>query len=150
MLQKRVIVETTPEPDEFISPIFTRAKKDGTYRMILNLKHFNKHIYYKHFKMESIQNVIDIVKPGVWIAKVDLKDAFFTIPIYAPHQKYLKFVNQGIYYKFAAMPNGYGPAMRAFSKVLKPPFAVLRENGQLSVVFVDDIYLQGDTFDEWQ
>ena len=150
LLQKKVIVETTPEPDEFISPIFTRAKKDGTYRMILNLKHFNKHICYKHFKMESIQNVIDIVKPGVWIAKVDLKDAFFTILIYAPHKKYLRFVNQGIYYKFAAMPNGYGPAMRAFSKVLKPPFAVLRENGQLSVVFVDDIYLQGDTFDECQ
>ena len=35
-------------------------------------------------------------------------------------------------------------------KVLKPPFAVLRENEQLSVVFVDDIYLQGDTFDECQ
>ena len=69
---------------------FLQAKKDDTYRMILNLKHFNKHICYKHFKMEGIQNVIDIVKPGVWIvAKVDLKDAFFTIPIYAPHKKYL-------------------------------------------------------------
>ena len=100
--------------------------------------------------MESIKNVIDIVKPGVCIAKVDLKDAFFTFPIYAPHQKYLKFVNLGICYKFAAKPNGYGPAMRAFTKVLKPPFAVFRENGQLSVVFVDDIYLQGDTFDECQ
>ena len=74
----------------------------------------------------------------------------FTIPIYAPHKKYLKFVNQGIYYKFAVMPNGYGPAMRALTKVLKPPFAVLRENGQLSVMFVDDIYLQGGTFDECQ
>ena len=48
------------------------------------------------------------------------------------------------------MPNGYGPAMRAFTKVLKPPFAVLRENGQLSVVFADDIYLQGDNSDECQ
>ena len=141
---------TTQEPDEFISPIFTRAKKDGTYRMILNLKHFDENICYKHFKMGSIHNVIDIVKPGVWIAKVDLKDAFFTIPIYAPHKKYLKYVNQGIYYKFAAMPNGYDPAMRAFTEVLKPPFAVLRENRQLSVVFVDDIYLQGDTFGECQ
>ena len=80
LLQKKVIVETTQEPDEFISPIFTRAKKDGTYRMILNLKQFNEHICYRHFKMESIQNVIDIVKPGMWIAKVDLKDAFVHYP----------------------------------------------------------------------
>ena len=48
------------------------------------------------------------------------------------------------------MPNNYGPAMRAFTKVLKPPFAVLRENGQLSVVFAGDIYLQEDNFDECQ
>ena len=48
------------------------------------------------------------------------------------------------------MPNGYGPATRAFTKVLKPPFAVLRKNGQPSVVFVDGIYPQGDTFDECQ
>ena len=102
---------------------------------------------YKHFKMESIQNVIDIVKPGAWIAMVDLKDGFFTVPTYGPHKNYLKFVNQGIYYKFAAMSNGYDLAMRAFTKVLtcKPPFAALRENGQFSVVFVDDIYLQEDT-----
>ena len=78
--QKKIIVETTQGPDDFISPIFARAKKDGTYRMILTLKQFNEHICYKHFKMESIQNVIDIVKPGVWIAKVDLKDAFLLSP----------------------------------------------------------------------
>ena len=86
LLQKKVVVETTQEPDDFISPIFARAKQDCIYRMILNLQKLNEHICYKHFKMESIQNVIDIVKPGVWIAKVDVKDAFFSIPIYAPHQ----------------------------------------------------------------
>ena len=128
LLQKKVIVETTPEPDEFTSPIFTRAKKDGTYRMILTLKHFNKHICYKHFKMESIQNVIDIVQPGVWIAKVELKDAFFTIPIYARHKKY-----QRIYYKFAAMPNGYGPAVRAFTNVLKPPLQYSEKMGNFQL-----------------
>ena len=40
--------------------------------------------------------------------------------------------------------------MRAFTKVLKPSFEVLRENGQLPVVFVDDIYLKGDNFDGCQ
>ena len=64
LLQKKVIVETTQEPDDFISPFFTRAKTDGTYRVILNLTQFNEHICYKHFKIESIQNVTDIVEPG--------------------------------------------------------------------------------------
>ena len=36
--------------------------------------------------------------------------------------------------------------MRVFIKLLKPPFSILRTHGYLSVVFVDDSYLQGHTF----
>ena len=43
------------------------------------------------------------------------------------------------------MPNGYGPAMRAFTKLMKPPFSFLRSEGYLSVIYVDDCYLQGDS-----
>ena len=44
------------------------------------------------------------------------------------------------------MPNSYGPAMRAFTKVMKPPFSFLRSEGYLSFIYVDDCYLQGDSF----
>ena len=43
------------------------------------------------------------------------------------------------------MPNGYSDAMRIFTKILKPPFAQLRKMGHLSVIYVDDSYLQGET-----
>ena len=38
--------------------------------------------------------------------------------------------------------------MRVFTKVLIPAFSYLREIGYLSVVYVDDFYLQGETFKE--
>ena len=41
--------------------------------MILNLKQFNTHITYRHFKMESINQVIDIVRPNVYMASIDLR-----------------------------------------------------------------------------
>ena len=41
LLSKGVIVNTTREPNDYVSRIFTRTKKDGNYRMILNLKTFN-------------------------------------------------------------------------------------------------------------
>ena len=50
--------------------------------------------------------------------------------------------------QFRAMPNGYCDAMRVFTKLLKPVFATLRENGFESVIYVDDSLLQGDTFEE--
>jgi len=46
------------------------------------------------------------------------------------------------------MPNGYGPDMRLFTKILKTPFAWLRARGHKSVVYVDDTYLQGNTWQE--
>ena len=44
------------------------------------------------------------------------------------------------------MPNGYGPAMRAFTKLMKPPSSFLRYEGYSSVIYVNDCYLHGDSF----
>ena len=43
------------------------------------------------------------------------------------------------------MHNGYSDATHVFTKMLKPPLKVLREKGHLSVVYVDDVLLQGHT-----
>ena len=88
--------------------------------------------------MESFQDVFKIIQPNCWMAIVDLKDAFYSVPIHKDHQKYLKFQWQKKNYKFLGMPNGYSEAMRIFTKILKPPFSALRKQGLLSVTFVDD------------
>ena len=92
LLSKEVICESRRERNDYLSNVFTRNKKDGGKRMILNLKQFNTRITYRHFKMESINQVIDIIRPNVYMASIDLKDAFYSIPIHPEHQKYLKFV----------------------------------------------------------
>ena len=48
-----------------------------------------------HFKMESIRNVISMFHKGVWMASVDLKDAFFTVPINVHGEKYLNPIRPG-------------------------------------------------------
>ena len=145
LLKKLVIVYSTLEEGEFISDIFTRDKKDGNKRMILNLKKINKFVNYKHFQMESINNIVNLIKPNVYMASTDLKDAFFSVPIHYDHQKYLKFIF-GNLFQFTSMPNGYGPAMRIVTKISKVQFGHLRNQGRNSVVYVDDSYLQGDTY----
>ena len=39
LLSKGVIVNTTRKPNDNVSSIFTSNKKDGSYRMIFNLKY---------------------------------------------------------------------------------------------------------------
>ena len=94
--------------------------------------------------MESLKDVFKIIKKDEWMASVDLKDAFFTIPVHILHQKYFKFEWFNQLYKFLGMPNGYSDAMRIFKEMLKPFFGYLRKQGHLSIVIVDDSYLQAD------
>ena len=76
------------EEGDFMSFIFTREKRDGSYRMILNLKQLNKHIQCEYFKMGSLQSVLNIIRPNCWIASVDLKDTFYMVPIHLDHQSF--------------------------------------------------------------
>lgn len=52
--------------------------------------------------------------------------------------------------QFKAIPNGYKDAMQVFNKVLKAPFAYLREQGLSSDGYVDDTLLGNDTFEGCQ
>ena len=41
--------------------------------------------------METIKFVINLVKPNCYMAKIDTKSAYYSIPILPKHQKFLKF-----------------------------------------------------------
>ena len=148
LLAKEVIKPCDREAGEYFSSLFTRDKKDGTYRTILNLKSLNQECDTAHFKMESLKQALYMVRRGHFLASIDIKDAFYSVPVNEYHRKYLKFAWNGKLFQFCAMPNGYCDAMRIFTKILKPVFATLREQGYESVIYVDDSLLQGETFQE--
>ena len=71
LLTKGIIRKATHVPGEFISTIFTRPKKDGSHRLILNLEKLNKHIVYHHFKTDSLHSATQLMKPECWMAVLD-------------------------------------------------------------------------------
>jgi len=148
LLIKGVIEETTHSEGEFISRIFVRKKKDNTYRMILNLKDLNYNIEKKHFKMDTFLSAVNLVKQNCYMASVDLRDAYYTIPISIKYRKYLRFEWQGKLYQYTCLPNGLSSAPRSFTKILKPVYSSLRSKGHVNVGYIDDSYLQGDTYEE--
>ena len=62
LLEKGVIKEATHSTKEYIPTVFTRPKKDGSHRLILNLKNLNQFVTYQHFKMESLQSAVQLIK----------------------------------------------------------------------------------------
>ena len=75
LLKMNVIEKVQSCENEFISPIFVRPKKNGEYRMILNLKELNKNVQYHHFKMDTFATALNLIKQNSFIASVDLRHA---------------------------------------------------------------------------
>ena len=61
--------------------MFGRPKKDGTYRMILNLRSLNEFVDYQHFKTDNILTALKLMWPKCFMASVDLKDGNYSVPI---------------------------------------------------------------------
>ena len=83
----KVIANTDKRTGDYIFDVFTRSKKNESPRMILNLKNCNKFIYYRHFKMKLIQIVLNVIKKDAFMASNELKNAFYSVPVAAHHQK---------------------------------------------------------------
>ena len=142
------VVDPTLSAEGFYSALFLVPKTEGRMRPVINLKALNFWVQPQHFKMEGIHTLREIVAEGEWLAKLDLKDAYFTVPIFRDHQKYLRFAVDKIRYQFTCLPFGLSCAPWAFTKVLKPVVAFLRSLGIRLIIYIDDILVIGKSPDE--
>ena len=150
LLELEVIELSNYENDQITSPIFLVPKTDGSYRMILDLKEFNKNVEYEHFKMENLNTALLMVTKDCYMASVDLRHAYYSVPIKKEYRKYLKFIWKGKLFQYTCFPNGLSCCPRFFTKLLKPVYANLRAQGFLSTSFIDDSFLLGNTNVECQ
>lgn len=134
--------------DGFLSTLFLVPKKDGGQRPVVNLKNLNSFVEVPHFKMEGIHTLKSLVARGDWLVKIDLKDAYFSIPIDQAHRRFLCFQFGEQIYQFNCLPFGLTSAPWVFTKTLKPAVALGRELGMRLVVYIDDILLMAETKDK--
>ena len=52
-------------------------------RPVINLKPLNQFVQKIHFKMENIQMAMNFVSLGDYMVSLDLKDAYFSVPIFS-------------------------------------------------------------------
>ena len=143
----KVLKPNGHDPSQFISPSFTVPKKRGWHRPVINLKDLNQFAEYQHFKMEGVPMLKDLLRPKDFLTKIDLKDAYLTVPIWIHHQKFLRFIWRDTLWEFACLPFGLASAPRTFSKLLKPVVAQLRKMGIRLIIYLDDMLIMAESRD---
>ncbi|XP_071971333.1 uncharacterized protein [Engystomops pustulosus] len=104
------------------------------------------HIKYRRFKMESLKSTTPLIPKGAALCTIDLKDAYYHVPIHPISQKFLRFAirspeNQVRHFQFRALPFGISSAPRLFTKIMAEVVAVLRQRNILLIPYLDDLLL---------
>lgn len=92
-MHQGVIIQV-PVPEKstgFYSNLFTVQKPNGDTRPILDLRSLNQYLLIQSFRMESVRSVVASLQMGDFLASIDIKDTYLHIPIFQPHERFLRF-----------------------------------------------------------
>ena len=141
-----------PTAPSHFSRMFTVPKPEGKRRPIIDLSPFNKRIRKQGFHMEDLLLIAKTIFPGLWGVKIDLKDAYFGVPLSPRIWKYFLFaLGEGedleIFF-FKVLPFGLTSAPWAFTRVMKAVKKVLRLRGIQVTSFLDDFLILARSYEE--
>ena len=126
-------VVRTPSPG-FYSGLFLVPKAGGAWRPIIDLSALNAHIQCPSFN----GSLLKTLQKGQWLTILDLKDAYFHIPIHPSYRQYLRFCHEGVVWQFRAFPFRLNTAPRVFTAVTAPVVDYAHLNGLSLHVYLDD------------
>ena len=88
--------------------------------------------------METVASVLLSVREGDFLASLDLKDAYFQIPIHGSSRKLLRFMSEGTVYQFKALCFGLSTAPQVFTRVFAAVSAWAHARGIRLLRYLDD------------
>ncbi|XP_028302770.1 LOW QUALITY PROTEIN: uncharacterized protein LOC114463422 [Gouania willdenowi] len=140
LLAKGAIEPVDPGSDHrgFYSTYFLVKKKTGGFRPILDLRGLNKFLKVIPFHMLTTADVLRTVAHGDWFTSIDLKDAYFHVPIAQQHRQFLRFAYRGRRWQFRVLPFGLSLTPRVFTRCVSAALAPLQSRGLKVLPYLDD------------
>ena len=130
----------------FYSPIFLVNKKEGSKRPVFNLKPLNPYVEKQKFKMTTPADITKILHTGDWAITMDLKDAYFHVPIHRKSRHMLMFAvlmeGKLRVFQFTSLPFGLTSAPRIFTKMTTPLANCAHAHALILLLYLDDWLLK--------
>ena len=117
----------------------------GQLRPIINLKPLNRYITTQRFRMTTIKDVFQLLQRKDWAICLDLKDAYFHVPVHPRHRRFLQFIWRGQAFHYKCLLFGLSSSPRVFTRITKPVVHCLRTRGVKVVFYLDDMLVLGSS-----
>ena len=138
MLSKDVLEIVFDLSPGFYNRLFLVEKVTGDWRPVIDLSHLNEFVLQTPFRMEAVASVLLSIQEGDFLASIDLKDAYFQIPIHQSSRKLLRFLSRGIVYQFKALCFGLSTDPQVFTRVFAAVSAWAHTHGISLLRYLDD------------
>jgi hypothetical protein len=126
------------ESVDFVSHCRLEPKKDGSYRLIVDLRHVNEHLRSSSCKYESAGALVEMLAQGDWMFSLDLKSGYYHVGIHPRSRRFATILVDGQYLCFTELMFGLRPACLVFTKFMRPVVAHLRKKGVRVHPYLDD------------
>ena len=122
-------------------------KKNGTYRMCVDLRKVNTNLRKLAFNMPLLDEILEALKGAKIFSLMDIKDAYLTIPIEESSKHLLAFeiLTKGKY-EYEVLPFGLANWAPVFLKTINTIMGDILFDG--CVAFSDDILIFSKTVEE--
>lgn len=141
LLIRGLIVECNQKPF-VVNPLTVSVQSNSKKRLILDLRHVNKHLWKTSVKFEDIRTAMQFINAKSFCFSFDIHSAYHHIDIFEPHTKFLGFAwkyDKTIrYFKFLVLPFGLSSACYVFTKVTRPLIKKWRGEGKNILMYLDD------------
>ena len=126
----------------FYNQLFLVPKPNNRWRPIFDLSTLNTFLNTESFKMETPETIRTSLQLEEWVTSIDLKDAYFHIPIHSKSRKYMRFYIQGQSYQFKALPFRLSTAPMEFTMVDKEVTLMALQRGIRIHQYLDDWFVR--------
>ncbi|GKB04749.1 putative reverse transcriptase domain-containing protein, partial [Tanacetum coccineum] len=128
------------------APVLFVKKKDGSFRMCINYREFNKLTVKNRYPLPRIDDLFDQLQRSQFFSKIDLRSGYHQLRVHEDDIPKTAFRTRYGHFKFTVMPFGLTKALAIFIDLM---YRVCRSYlDKFVIVIIDDILIYSKTQEE--